>query len=63
MQEFAEAYSRALYSGQNLATDGEELRDFVVTYRSVRNALVLWRLKTFVRKIFRFRRFEGVRID
>ena len=63
IQEFAEAYSRALYSRRNLATDGEELLDFVVTYRSIRNALVLWRLKTFVRKIFRFRRFQGVRIE
>ena len=63
MQEFAEAYSRALYSGQNLATDGEELIDFPITYRSIRNALVLWRLKTFARKIFRFWRFEGARVD
>ena len=63
IQEFAEAYSRALYSGRNLATDGEELIDFAITYRSIRNALVLWRLKTFARRIFRFWRFEGARVD
>ena len=57
IQEFAQEYSRALYSGRDLATSEEVQREFVLTYRSMRNALMLWKLQIFIRKIIRSGRF------
>jgi hypothetical protein len=63
IQEFAQEYSRALYSGRYLAGGEEVQREFVLTYRSIRNALMLWRLKIFIRKILRVGRSEDARIE
>lgn len=63
IQEFAREYSRALYSGHDLHTGSEAQQKFVATYRLIRRALIVWRIKSSGRKILKFWRIDGTRVE
>ena len=60
IQELAREYSRALYSRRDFSISGQTEQEFVETYRLMRNALILWRIKSLGRKMVRIPRFEEV---
>ena len=63
IQEFAREYSRALYSGHDLHTGSEAQQQFVATYRLIRRALIVWRMKSSGRKILEFWRVGGAKAE
>lgn len=60
IQEFAREYSRALYSRRDLYVSGQMEQELVETYRLMRNALILWRIKSLGRKMVRIPRLEEI---